>query len=175
MNVRPIASTGTYAQLVNAQVPSRFPTQEGGGIGGLTSRDGARLLKSWLAAYPGRYVGLSYGTNDGRTAVDPATFYGNYAAMVRAVIAAGKTPVVPKIPWARAPHVLANAPAYNAQIGELYRAYPEIIPGPDFWAYFLEHQDLIAADDVHPTEAGYAAYRQQWADTMVQRVYQVGK
>jgi lysophospholipase L1-like esterase len=171
MNPAPSDSTGTYAELIHTRVPSNFPTQEGGGIPGLRSQDGARLINTWLAIYPGRYVGLAYGTNDAKSGVSPTAFHANYEAMVRAVLAAGKTPVVPKIPWAPDRSVQANAPALNAKLDELYAAYPAIIPGPDFWAYFLERPELISGDAVHPTPAGYAAYRQQWADEIVRRVY----
>ena len=59
----------------------------------------------------------------------------------------------------------------NAQISKLYGAFPKIVPGPDFWTYFRHHQDLISRDTVHPTEAGFAAYRQQWAEAMLAEVY----
>ena len=39
------------------------------------------------------------------------------------------------------------------------------------WSYFQAHQNFIGSDGVHPTEAGYVAYRQQWADAMVANVY----
>jgi lysophospholipase L1-like esterase len=171
MQAAPIGSIGTYSQLISVRVPTHSPAQESGGISGLRSGDGARLIDTWLAAFPGRYVGLSYGTNDAKGGVSPEAFYSNYEGMVRAVVAAGKVPVIPKVPWGRAGYLLANAPAFNAKLDELYAAYPIIVPGPDLWAYFREHRNLIARDGVHPTPAGYAAYRLQWADTMAQRVY----
>src|SRR5204862_970939 len=51
---------GTFGQLINAQVPGTFPVDENGGIGYLTSADGAAHVGSWLSAFPGRYVGLAY-------------------------------------------------------------------------------------------------------------------
>ena len=171
MNAAPIGPTVTFAQLINLWVPSNFPAQEGGGVGGLRSGDGARLVPTWLPAYPGRYVGLSFGTNDARAEVSPEAFYANYEAMVGAVVAVGKVPVVPKVPWGRVQYLQVAVPAFNAKLDELYAAHPEIVPGPDFWAYFLERQALISRDGVHPTPAGYAAYRQHWADTMIRRVY----
>ena len=173
MNASPIGPTLTYAQLINLRVPSHFPAQQGGGIGGLRSGDGARLIDTWLAVYPGRYVGLSYGTNDAKAGVSPEAFYANYEAMVRAVVAAGKIPVIPKVPWGRVSYIRTGVPALNAKLDELYAAYPVIVAGPDFWAYFLERQDLIARDGVHPTAEGYGAYRQHWADTMAGQVYRI--
>ncbi len=173
--VRYDAKAGTFAQLVNARVPSSFPLQEGGGINSLTSGDGSEALPTWLAAFPGRYVALSYGTNDANREQSPEAFFANYETMVKAVIAAGKVPVVPKIPWARRPNVQRNGPLLNARLEQLYSVYPEIVRGPDFWTYYLQHHDLISDDGLHPTEAGYAAYRELWADAMAARVYIGGK
>jgi lysophospholipase L1-like esterase len=172
----PLLGLGMFAQLVNASVPTHFPVQENGGIGGLTGGDGAAHIQTWLELFPGRYVALSYGTNDAIRARpgEPdlaSAFYASYATMVEAVLAAGKVPVVPKIPWARTATVQANGPVLNAKLDELYLAYPEIVRGPDFWTYFQENQGLISHDGVHPTGPGYAAYRRQWADEMVAAVY----
>ncbi len=30
---------------------------------------------------------------------------------------------------------------------------------------------LISGDNLHPSDAGYVAYRQQWADAMIANVY----
>ena len=51
------------------------------------------------------------------------------------------------------------------------RAYPQIVHGPDLWQFFFTHQNLISGDNLHPSEAGYVAYRQQWADAMIANVY----
>jgi lysophospholipase L1-like esterase len=171
MSLEPEGPVGTFGQLVNALLPSHFPSQEGGGIGGLRSADGARLIDSWLAVFPGRFVGLSYGTNDARGPASAEEFYANYQTMVQAVIKAGKIPLVPKIPWARTTYIQEQGPILNAVIEQLYADYPEIVRGPDFWQYFKENQHLLSRDDLHPTAAGYAAYRQLWAETAVQRVY----
>ena len=154
------------APSVNASVPTNFPVQENVGNSGRTSGDGAAHIQTWLELFPGRYVALSYGTNDANRARpgEPdlaSAFYASYATMVEAVLAAGKVPVVPKIPWARTATVQANGPVLNAKLDELYLAYPEIVRGPDFWAYFQENQGLISHDGVHPTGPGYAAYRRQ--------------
>jgi lysophospholipase L1-like esterase len=172
----PILGLGTFAQLVNASVPTHFPVQENGGIGGLTSGEAAAQIRTWLELFPGRYVALSYGTNDAIRARpgDPdvaGAFYASYATMVEDVLAAGKVPVVPKIPWARTANVQANGPALNAKLDELCLAYPEIVRGPDFWTYFRENEGLLSGDNLHPSEPGYAAYRRQRADRMVATVY----
>ena len=91
--------------------------------------------------------------------------------MVQAVISAGKVPVVPTIPWARTGDVQTCGPGLNAKIQLIYTNFPQVVHGPDLWAFFSTHQNLISGDNLHPSEAGYVAYRQQWADAMVANVY----
>ncbi len=91
--------------------------------------------------------------------------------MVRAVIKARKVPVVPTIPWARSPNIQRCGPGLNAKIWVLYRKYRQVVRGPDLWAYFKANHGLISGDDLHPSTAGYGAYRRQWAKTMLGTVY----
>ena len=151
--------------------PAYFPAYEDGGIGGLVSGDGASHINSWLSTFPGRYVGLAYGTNDANGCMSPTGFYNNYVTMVQAVINVGKVPIVPTIPWARTQDVQNCGPGLNAKIQQLYANFPQVVHGPDLWQFFFTHQNLISGDNLHPSEAGYVAYRQQWADAMVANVY----
>jgi lysophospholipase L1-like esterase len=166
-----VGGTGTWAQLINAAEPGHFPAYEAAAIGGTLSADGVRSINGWLSLFPGRYAGVAYGTNDAGWGVSPATFYDNYVTMVEAVLAAGKVPIVPKIPWGCTSDILANVPALNQKIEALYAAYPQIIKGPDLWSYFKANQGLISDDCVHPSDAGYFGMRQQWANAMVANVY----
>jgi hypothetical protein len=161
----------SFSQLINAKVPNSYPVQEAGGTGYLTSADGAKDLATWLALFPGKYVGLSYGTNDALGCVNPDTFYSNYVAMIQDVLRAGKVPLVPRIPWGKDANIQRCGPALNAQIEKLYSTFPQIIHGPDFWGFFQNQQNLISNDTIHPTDAGFAAYRQQWANTMLAEIY----
>ena len=162
---------GTWAQLVNAARPSFYPAYEDGGIGGTLSADGAARIGTWLASFPGHYVALAYGSNDAGYSVSPGTYYANVASMVDAVLAAGKVPIVPKIPWGCTGALQANAPGLNARIDALYAAYPSVVRGPDLWTYFANNTNLISGDCLHPTNQGYAALRQQWANAMSASVY----
>lgn len=160
-----------FAQLINAKLPRDFPVEESGGTGFLTSGDAAKYINTWLQLFPGKYGGLSYGTNDAIDCVDPNIFYNNYVTLVQAVLSAGKVPVVPHIPWGRNTNIQNCAPALNAKIDVLYHAFPQIIKGPDLWAFFRSHQNLISNDNIHPTLTGFGALRQQWANVMLAAVY----
>ena len=166
-----VDGTKTFAQFISAKVPNHFPAQEAGGIGYLKSSDGAKYINLWLQLFPGRYVVLSYGTNDALGCIDAHVFYQNYAVMVQAVLRAGKIPIVPRMPWGRDANIQDCAPALNAGIDALYRAYPQIMKGPDFWSFFQNHPTLISNDGIHPTYPGFGAYRQLWADAMLEAVY----
>ncbi len=163
----------SFAQLINARAPGHFPIQESGGIGYLTSADGANNIGTWLELFPGKYVGLSYGTNDAIGCASPYTFYNNYVTMVQAVLSAGKTPVIPHIPWGVHPNIQRCGPALNAKIDALYAAFPQIIKGPNLWTLFQNNRQLISNDTIHPTDVGFGVYRQQWANTMLAEVYAV--
>jgi lysophospholipase L1-like esterase len=167
--------TGTFAQQIAAARPGRFPAQENCGLSGTTSADGARHLASWLPRFGGRYVALTYGLNDANRAapgaVDTDAFYRNYVTMVEAILAAGKVPVVSTVPWARTASAQANLPLLNARIELLYATYPAVVRGPDLYGYFAGHQELISADDIHPTPEGMATWRRLWAERALVAIY----
>ena len=67
---------------------------------------------------------LNYGTND-----HPEDY--QMEELVKRVIAAGKAPVVPHMPWAP-DAARRRGPVMNAMIDALYAKYPEVVRGPDF-------------------------------------------
>lgn len=166
------AGDGNFADIMHAIDPRFYPAQENGGIGGITSTDGRNNVDRWLEQYPGQYVSIAYGTNDcwgNQTGAEK--YYENTVYMIEAVQAAGKTAVLPKIPFSLEPGVSAYIEDYNAQIDKIYAEYPDVIPGPDFYAYFAENPDGLSADGVHPNDAGYQEMRHLWAETLYEAVY----
>ncbi len=119
-------------------------------------------------------MGLSYGTNDANGCASTTTFYDNYVTMVQTVLNLGKVPVVPTIPWAKSANVQSCGPGFNTKIQALYTAFPQIVKGPDLWTYFKANPSLISSDGLHPSSAGYAGFRQQWASAMLANVYTSG-
>ncbi|MBQ8687012.1 MAG: lysophospholipase [Ruminococcus sp.] len=161
-----------FATHINQLDERYFPVQENGGIGGITSTDGRNNIDRWLSTYPGTYVSIAYGTNDAWGNQSGAQkYYENTVYMIEAVLAAGKIPVLPKIPYATEPGVGDYLDDYNAMIDRIYEEYPKIIKGPDFDAYFREHPDMLSGDGVHPSGDGYAEMRRIWAETMYENVY----
>ena len=167
-----VGSGTTFAQMINAADSNYFPVAECGGTGSIFSTDGANKINTWLSVFPGKYVGIAFGTNDAwGNQTGAAQYYTNEETIVKAVLAAGKIPVVSTIPWASLAAVQTNVPSYNAEIETLYAAYPQIIKGPDLWTFFQNNPGLIGSDGVHPTADGFTAMRQQWANTMLAEVY----
>ena len=166
-----VGGVKSFAQLINLQFPKDFPVEESGGTSFLTSGDGAKYINTWLQLFPGKYVGLSYGTNDAIGCVDPDIFYNNYVSIVQAVLSKGKIPIIPHIPWGRNANIQSCAPPLNAKIDALYKAFPQIIKGPDLWTFFQSHQNLISNDNIQPTLTGFGWLRRQWANAMLAEVY----
>jgi len=148
-----------------------YPAQENAGMPGWTATNMIPYLSTWLRSFNGKYVTINLGTNDAAGGVAPGIFYANMSTLIKAVLSAGKIPVVPTIPWSRDPIHAANIPGLNAQIKNLYRAYPSVIPGPDLYAFLNANRNYISSDNVHPTAAGYAAIRTLWATVAAKSVY----
>ena len=162
---------GSFGQLVNAGNSSYFPAAENGGIGFFKAVDALDHIDAWLAIFPGKYVCLSYGTNDvnGNPAgVDES--FSSFRVLVQKILDACKVPCIPHMPWAPEAGVQANAPALNARIDELYTEFPEIIHGPDLYTLFEGRNDLFA-DGLHPNGEGNRLLRETWAQTMLDAVY----
>lgn len=167
--------SGTIAQMINAAKPDYFPVVECGGIGYMFCSDGAANIDNWLKIFPGKYVGLAFGIKEAWESKDPVDFYNNTEKMVKAVLAAGKIPVIPYLTWSSLiPEIQKNGPVLNAKLDELFAKYPDIVKGPDLWTYFKNNPDKLSSDGVHPNKEGYVALRQLWVNSMLAGVYNKG-
>ncbi len=169
--------TNCIGPMVHAERPAYNPIWEGGGIGFMTSRDGAvRLLPKWLPLFPGRYVCLAYGTNDanlGRPAGDGdvSGFAGNYESMVKQILAVKKIPVIGTVIWAKDDGFRQrNLELYNAALKRLRSKYPQILAGPDLYGIFKGHPEWYQ-DDLHPSPTGRDILRKAWAQWAMDTVY----
>ncbi len=145
--------------LVHALKPDHWPAVIEAAIGGTRTVDAVSAFDNTLRDFPGNFVVLAYGTND-----DPANF--QLETLVQKVIALGKTPVVPHMPWSDRADIQAKGPTMNGIIDGLYVKYPQILRGPDLWTFFKENPSYIPSGDIHPNDAGREALRHQWASLM---------
>ena len=172
------AQVKSFGDLIHEQLPDQFPIEEDGGTGYLSSYNPIdsqyHYLQAWLSVFPGKYVGLSYGTNDSWGCGDPAgvadKVYNNYLVMVQTVLAAGKIPIVPHMIWSPRPDLQTCAIAINVKIDQLYKKYPKVVPGPDLYAVLQNHPEDFG-DMIHPNDQGIGRYRQAWANTFLRTIY----
>jgi acyl-CoA thioesterase-1 len=165
------ASNDSFDQLVHKQVANN-PAFEMAGHGGWSTSTMLGSIDAYLADFPGLYFSLALGTNDAPG--DDAPGYGvRMGQLIDKIIAAGKIPVVPMIPYTGEP-THSTIPAYNAQISALYAMYgSKLIRGPDLYTVIYNGRATMfdSPTDLHPNAAGNAAIRQAWADAMVKNAY----
>ena len=167
---------GPAGQLVNTANANYYPIFEYGGTGSIKSKDGVRYIDNWLSVFPGHYVGIVLGTNDSwgnNRGMDK--YEQNMDVIIQKVLAAGKVPVVGTIPWSAESGVADNAPLYNERLQNLFKKYPQVLHGPDFWEIFKGKRELLGPDGVHPSPAGYGIMRKSWAETMLKIGNRKGK
>lgn len=165
---------GNFADYLHALDPTVYPAQQNGGIGGIRSTEGKENIDRWLQDFAGQYVSIAYGTNDcwgNQTGAE--NYYENTLYMIQAVQAAGKTAVLPKIPYSTEPGVASYVGEYNAMIDRICAENDKVIPGPDFYTFFRTNPELLSGDGVHPSSEGYAAMRKLWAETMYEKIYRL--
>ena len=169
---------GNLAQLVGlATHQARFPVTVNGGVGGMTMSWAARNIDTLLAPFQGRYVAISYGTNDANVNgplqdAQIAAYYHDLLAVVDAVQARGLIAVVPSTPWgcASGGWLGTNAKTLNTYVdGRLWSDRPTTVRGPDLFAFFQQNPWLLR-DCIHPTYTsptnqlnGYEQYQRKWA------------
>jgi lysophospholipase L1-like esterase len=134
------------------------------GVSGHTSADGAAAVDNTLAAYPSaNYYLILYGTNDAFIpAVAKSTYKNNMQTIISAIIAAGKTPYLAKVPYTTDAGISnASILEYNAAIDELRVSNGISVAAPDFYAWFQSHQSELA-DGIHPNGTGYQSMATLW-------------
>jgi len=169
---RATAQAPSFADLINmnAATSAYYPAMINGGIGGEKSSDGLARLGADMARNPDyRFFVLGYGTNDAAGGQVPvATFASNMQKMIDMLVADGRTPILPHIPFSDDGNHGA-IPMYNAAIDDLTKTN-ELPAGPDFYAYFMSHPDQLmqmngsAVDKLHPNDVGQMAMNQLWFD-----------
>ncbi len=151
----------SFATWMHEQKPEYFPAMIDGGTGGAKSGDAAAHVDEWLARNPDcRFWAIGYGTNDaaGNTR-DTTAFRRNMAAIVDAVLAAGRVPILATIPYASdGQH--GFVPDFNGVLLELGAAR-SLTAGPDLYSWFLAHPDELR-DGVHPNDRGIVSINRLW-------------
>lgn len=150
----------SFPEAVAARHPGHFPAAVAAGKGRLHHADALRLVDDALALNPdARVVALSFGSNDW----DPVAFRADLVAVVHRVRAAGKIPIVPRIPYrSDAP---ADFPGRLDRVVDEVTAELGLLPGPDLHAFFAAHPERLA-DGLHPDDEGAVQLIRLWADAV---------
>lgn len=151
----------SFAELIAKQHPGYFPMMLNGGVGFEKTGEGLKRLPALLTEHPEiHFWALGYGTNDAAgDTTDTAAFEQNLEAMVKLVKAAGRVPVIARIPFAPREH--EGLPKFNAAIDAIARKNG-LLPGPDLYAHFKAHPEELA-DGLHPNDAGIVSINRLWA------------
>ncbi len=67
----------------------------------------------------------------------------NFTTMVTAIIALGKVPVIPHVPWAQDTAHQTNAQNINTALDVFYTQHPQVLRGPDLYAVMLNQTRVL--------------------------------
>ncbi len=150
----------SFAEAVAARHPGHFPAIVGAGYGSLHHSDAVRRIDEVLALNPdAKVIALSFGSNDW----DPAAFRKDLLEVIGRVRAAGKIPIVPRIPF-RADAREDFALRLDAVVDQVTRE-ERLLPGPDLYAFFRAHPERLV-DGLHPDPAGAVEAIRLWAEAV---------
>lgn len=161
----PASHMPDFAQWIHHGNTNYFPSMIDGGIGGESSGGGLARLRATLEANPDYYYwALSYGSNDsaGNNA-DTTAFKNNLQAMIALLLANGRMPVIPHIPYA-ADEQHTFIPAFNTVIDDLVAAN-HLLAGPDLYTFFKSNTRQLS-DGLHPNDQGIRSCNLLWAQAM---------
>ena len=85
--------------------------------------------------------------------------------MVDRITAAGRVPVIARIPYATKGPADADVRSLNAVVDRV-AARNGLIPGPDLYAWFKAHPNELGPDGVHPSDAGSRSINRLWYEAL---------
>jgi lysophospholipase L1-like esterase len=154
----------SFSAVVARRHPGYHPAMIQVGKGSLHHTGAMALLEQALALTPdARVVALGFGSNDW----DPVGYRKDLLAVIARVRAAGKIPIVARIPF-RADAKEDFPARLNVVVDQVTRELG-LVPGPDLYGYFKAHPERLT-DGLHPDDAGSVEMSRLWAEA-VDRLY----
>ena len=149
-----------FPEVIHARHPGYFPAAVNAGFGNLHHTEAPLVVDEILSLNPdAKVVALSFGSNDW----DPEAFRRDLVETVRRVRAAGRIPIVPRIPYRT-----DTKEDFAARLNEVVDAVTreeDLLPGPDLYGWFRAHPGRLA-DGLHPDPAGAVEVIRMWADAV---------
>ena len=146
-----------FARWVEAAWPRHQPVMIDAGLPRLRAWEASERVDEVLALNPdARVVAVTLGAND----ADLGKLRAALQAIVRKIRAAGKIPLLSRIPFQTkyGPDYVA---AKNVVVDEVVRE-EGLLPGPDLYRYFKDHPERLH-DGLHPDGPGAVAFQRAWA------------
>jgi lysophospholipase L1-like esterase len=148
----------SFPEAVARRHPGFFPAVIGAGFGSLHHSDAVNRIDEVLSLNPdAKVIAIGFGSNDW----DPVAFRKDLLEVVRKVRAAGRIPVVARIPF-RADSPVDYPERLNAVVDEVTRQLG-LLPGPDLHGWFQANRNHLA-DGLHPDDAGSVEMIRRWAE-----------
>lgn len=141
------------------------------GMSGAKASDIDSLIAQWLTDMPGfKYATLNIGINDALASGWSSGWTTSYQSIVNKLIAAGVTPFCETIGDTSSSGAHANLAAYNSAIAGVISGTPGALTGYDEYTFFVNNPSYISGDQVHATDAGFAALRAAKATYYASRI-----
>ncbi len=148
----------SFPEAVARRHPGFFPAVIGAGFGSLHHSDAVRRIDEVLALNPdAKVIAIGFGSNDW----DPAAFRRDLLEVIRKVRAAGRIPMVARIPF-RADSPVDYPARLNTVVDEVTKQLG-LLPGPDLHGWFKANRGRLA-DGLHPDDAGSVEMIRRWAE-----------
>ena len=148
----------SFPEAIARRHPGFYPAVVGAGFGSLHHADAVRRIDEVLALNPdAKVIAMGFGSNDW----DPAAFRKDLLEVVRKVLAAGRIPMVARIPF-RADSPVDYPERLNAVVDEVTRQLG-LLPGPDLHGWFKSNPGHLK-DGLHPDDAGSIEMIRRWAE-----------
>lgn len=148
----------SFAEIVSRLHPGFFPAMVDAGIPRLRAADAVTEVERVLELNPdARVVAVGVGSNDN----DPVAYRRDLDEVVRRIVAAGRIPVVQRIPF-QTKYRQDYVGPLAAMVDEVAREHG-LVPGPDLYAWFKARPGELR-DTLHPDDAGAVVMSWLWAE-----------
>jgi lysophospholipase L1-like esterase len=147
----------SFAEIVSRLHPGYFPAMVDAGIPRLRTADAVAAVERVLELNPeARVIALGVGSNDN----DPAAYRGDLDEVVRRILAAGRIPMIQRVPF-QTKYPQDYVAPLAAAVDEVAAAHG-LLPGPDLYHWFKARPGELR-DTLHPDDRGSVEMSWLWA------------